>query len=177
MAKKQDEDTGAEAAAQLEKPKGKLKLILLLGGVVLLVATLTGVGVWFFMSKSSGAKSEESKPAAEAAANVKPAAVYQSMEPPFVLNFQQAGRPRYMQISAVLMGRDQKSMEALNVHAPLLRNELVMLFSAQNFDDLKTPQGVESLKEQATKKMQDIANREIGAPVVESVLFTNFVLQ
>src|SRR3546814_6350248 len=97
--------------------------------------------------------------------------------PAFVVNFSNKGRQRYMQVSIALMSRDQAALDALKVHMPLLRNRLVMLFSSQDFEALKTPVGKEMLRQQATASVQELAQKEIGKLAVEQVLFTNFVLQ
>ena len=60
---------------------------------------------------------------------------------------------------------------------PALRNQLVMLFSSQEFDQLNTSLGLEMLKQKVTATVQELAMREVGEPVVEQVLFTNFVMQ
>ena len=82
-----------------------------------------------------------------------------------------------MQVSLALMARDPQQLATLKVHMPALRNQLVMLFSSQNFDQLYAPLGLDLLKQQVTASVQDLAMREVGAPVVEQVLFTNFVMQ
>src|SRR3546814_2053430 len=87
------------------------------------------------------------------------------------------GRQRYMQVSITLLGRHQADLEALRVHMPLIRNNLVMLFSGQNFDTLATPVGQEMLRQQATASVQEVAQKELGKVVIEQLLFTNFVLQ
>ena len=60
---------------------------------------------------------------------------------------------------------------------PTLRNQLVMLFSSQNFDELNTLLGIELLKQKATIAIQELALIEVGKPVIEQVLFTNVVMQ
>ena len=104
-------------------------------------------------------------------------AVYELLDPAFVVNFQAEGRQRYMQVSLALMARNENDLNQLKVHMPTLRNQLVMLFSSQHFDDLNTPLGLELLKQKLTTTVQELAMREIGKPVVDQVLFTNFVMQ
>ncbi|MNF10154.1 flagellar basal body-associated protein FliL [compost metagenome] len=82
-----------------------------------------------------------------------------------------------MQVSLALMGRDQAQLDALREQMPLVRNQLVMLFSGQNFDSLTTPVGKEMLRQMATAKVQEVAKKATGKVVVEQVFFTNFVLQ
>ncbi|MFW3898054.1 flagellar basal body-associated protein FliL [Pseudomonas bharatica] len=154
--------------------KGKLKLILLLVLALLLAIGLSVGATWFFLHKS------ESKPAAEpaaAAANVKQPAIYESMSPAFVVNFNQNGRQRYMQVSITMQARDQAALDALKVHMPVIRNNLVMLFSGQSFESLATPVGQEMLRQKATASVQEVAQKEVGKLVIDQLLFTNFVLQ
>ncbi|MEX0292878.1 flagellar basal body-associated protein FliL [Pseudomonas putida] len=153
--------------------KGKLKLILLLVLALLLAVGLSVGATWFFMHKS------ESAPAADpAAASVKPAAIYEPLAPAFVVNFNQNGRQRYMQVSITLQGRNQADLDALKVHMPVIRNNLVMMFSGQGFDTLAASSvGQEMLRQKATAVVQEVAQKEVGKPVIDQLLFTNFVLQ
>ncbi|HKS13288.1 MAG TPA: flagellar basal body-associated FliL family protein, partial [Pseudomonas sp.] len=113
-----------------------------------------------------------------AAANVKPPAIYEPLTPAFVVNFNQNGRQRYMQVSITLQGRDQAALDALKVHMPVIRNNLVMMFSGQGFDTLAgSPVGQEMLRQKATAVVQEVAQKEVGKPVIDQLLFTNFVLQ
>lgn len=171
-----------EAAAGEEKPAGKskLKLIILIVVALLLAIGLSVGATWFFLSKGGDKHKEEGKKeeaAAEHAAPVKQPAIYEPLAPAFVVNFNQNGRQRYMQVSVALMARDKGEMDALKVHMPVLRNKLVMLFSGQNFDNLVTAVGKEMLRQQATATVQELAKQETGKVVIEQVLFTNFVLQ
>ncbi|MDD2060767.1 flagellar basal body-associated protein FliL [Pseudomonas sp. JQ170] len=153
--------------------KGKLKLILLLVLALLLAVGLSVGATWFFLNK---AQSEPQADPAQAG-NLKPAAIYEPLTPAFVVNFNQNGRQRYMQVSITLQGRDQAALDALKVHMPVIRNNLVMLFSGQGFDTLASPVGQEMLRQKATVSVQEVAQKEVGKPVVDQLLFTNFVLQ
>ncbi|WP_136477513.1 flagellar basal body-associated protein FliL [Pseudomonas sp. DG56-2] len=153
--------------------KGKLKMILLLVLALLLAIGLSVGATWFVLHKS------EDKPAADTAqvGSLKPAAIYEPLTPAFVVNFNQNGRQRYMQVSITLQGRDQAALDALKVHMPVIRNNLVMMFSGQGFDTLASPVGQEMLRQKATASVQEVAQKEVGKPVVDQLLFTNFVLQ
>lgn len=153
--------------------KGKLKLILLLVLALLLAIGLSVGATWFFLHKPDS--TPEVDPAT--VTNVKPAAIYEPLAPAFVVNFNQNGRQRYMQVSITMQGRDQASLDALKVHMPVIRNNLVMLFSGQPFDTLATPVGQEMLRQKATASVQEVAQKEVGKLVIDQLLFTNFVLQ
>lgn len=166
-------------AAEGEAPKGsnKLKLIIIIVLGLLLVVGASIGGTWFLLSKKAPVEAAKSEAPAEPAAPVKKVAVYEPIAPAFVVNFKQDGKQRFMQVSVALMGRDAEQMKALNVHMPLIRNKLVMLFSSQDFNSLLTPVGRELLSQQATAAVQELAQKETGKPTIERVLFTNFVLQ
>lgn len=165
----------AAAAADGQPKKSRLKLIILIVVGLLLAVGLSVGGTWFILSK--GDKSEESAEPAAAAAPVRQPAVYLDMQPAFVVNFNVEGRTRYLQVSMAAMGRDAAAMDKLKVHMPVLRNRLVMLLAGQDFKALLTPLGKELLLQQALASVQELAQKETGSPVIEQVLFTNFVLQ
>ena len=151
--------------------KGKLKLIILIVVAVLLAIGLSVGATWYFMQTPT------SEPVAAADANVKLPAIYEPMAPAFVVNFNANGRQRYMQVSVTLQARDPADLKALMVHIPVIRNNLVMLFSGQAFDDLATPVGQEILRQKTTASVQEVAQKELGKVVIDQALFTNFVLQ
>ena len=164
----------SEAAAVKDPAtKGKLKLIILIVVALLLAIGLSVGATWFFMHGA------QSKPdvAAETVPVGKQAAVFEAMAPAFVANYNQNGRQRYMQVSITMQGRNQADLDALKVHMPVIRNNLVMLFSGQDFATLASPVGQEMLRQKATASVQEVAQKELGKVAIEQLLFTNFVLQ
>lgn len=157
--------------------KGKLKLIIFIVIGLLLAVGLSVGGTFYFMSRG-GEKPPADEAADAQAAPQRQAAIYEVLAPAFIVNFTNTGgRQRYMQVSVALMSRDQAALDGLKEHMPLLRNQLVMLFSSQDFASLTTPVGQEMLRQQATASVQELAQKEIGKLAIEQVLFTNFVLQ
>ena len=151
--------------------KGKLKLIILIVVAVLLAIGLSVGATWYFMH------SPKSEAVPQADVYVKLPALYEPRAPAFVVNFNANGRQRYMQVSVTLQARDPADLKALMVHIPVIRNNLVMLFSGQAFDDLATPVGQEILRQKTTASVQEVAQKELGKVVIDQALFTNFVLQ
>lgn len=171
MAKK--DAPAADAAAPAKK--GKLKFILLIVLVLLIAVGGSVGGTWFFLHKS---QNKEEKPAdAPAAAAAKPQAIYEPLQPAFVVNLNQQGRQRYLQVSITLLSHDAAGMAALKEHMPVIRNNLVLLLSGQDFTQLASPVGTEMLRQKATASVQEVAQKETGKLVVDQLLFTNFVLQ
>ncbi|MGL6246823.1 flagellar basal body-associated protein FliL [Pseudomonas sp.] len=164
----------AKSDAVVKDPatKGKIKLIIVIVVALLLAIGMSVGATWFFMHNA------QSKPAAAETAVVgKQPAIFEPMAPAFVANYNVSGRQRYMQVSITLQGRNQTDLEALKVHMPVIRNNLVMLFSGQDFATLATPVGQEMLRQKATASVQEVAQKELGKVVIEQLLFTNFVLQ
>ncbi|MEF9674300.1 flagellar basal body-associated protein FliL [Pseudomonas sp. MWU13-2100] len=165
----------SEAAVKEPGSKSKLKLIIVIVLGVLLAIGLSVGATWYFMHNA------QNKPAAapvEAATSGKQPAIFEPMAPAFVTNFKDAsGRQRYMQVSITLLARNQADLDALKVHMPVIRNNLVMLFSGQTYETLATPVGQELLRQKATASVQEVAQKEVGKVVIEQLLFTNYVLQ
>jgi len=164
----------SDAAVKDPATKGKLKLIIAIVVALLLAIGLSVGATWYFMH------SAQSKPAAAVAETApigKQPAIFEPMAPAFVANFNQNGRQRYMQVSITMLARNQADLEALKVHMPVIRNNLVMLFSGQDFATLASPVGQEMLRQKATASVQEVAQKELGKVVIEQLLFTNFVLQ
>ena len=71
-------------------------------------------------------------------------------------------------------------MEPINsvtLHMPLIRNSLVLLFSSQSFANLQTDEGKQALKQASVDAINKILEQETGEGGIDSVLFTNFVMQ
>lgn len=162
-----------DAAATEEAETKKSKMPLIIGLVVLLLGG-GGAGAYFMGVFDSADAAEEGAAEAEP---IKAVALYANLSPDFVLNYKVDGRGRFLKIAISLLTREQAVVDAVEQHMPLLRNELVMLFGAAEFDTLKSAEGKEALRSDALKAIQAIMQKEIGKPGVEQVLFTDFVMQ
>ncbi len=104
-------------------------------------------------------------------------AIYYPLKPPIIVNFQARGRQRFLQAELTLMARDNDVVEAIELHMPMIRNALVLLFGGQVYEELQTAEGKELLRQEALTEVQRLLAQEIGKPGIEQVLFTNFVMQ
>lgn len=141
----------------------------------ILAAGAAGGGVYFMTMKKSG---DEEHAAAEAAPAVKLPAIYSKFDPPFVVNFQNKGMTRFLQVSIEVMTRDPATAELIKQHDPKLRNDLLMLLGGQTFETLSSREGKEQLRTQSLKAVADVIAAEGGkAENVEQLYFTSFVMQ
>jgi flagellar protein FliL len=133
-------------------------------------------------SKVADKKAADAKEAREAKekkdAASKAPAIYVTLEPPFVVNFQ-AGKPaKFLQITMEIMTRDQNTAQVLKDNNPLLRNDLLMLYGGQEYDTVASSDGREALRQKALEAVRGVVRKEGGKPSeVEAVYFTSLVMQ
>lgn len=159
----------AEATPEAKPKKGKLPLI---AGALVVLLGAAGGG-WYFMGRGEPAGED-----AVAEAPVLAPAIYVSFEPPFVVNFDSGGVVRFLQVAIQVMTRDLHTAEALKLHDPLIRNDLLLLLGNQQQETISSREGKEALQHQALEAIRNVVKNNGGHPEsVESVLFTSFVMQ
>lgn len=152
------------------KPKGKGKLLIIIGAVVALAGG--GGGFWFWKSRQA--------PAAEEAAKQEPLAPLQfhPMDPPFVVNFPATAGARFLQLEVRIGSREPETIALLKATDPVIRNDLLMLYGAQEFAALSNREGKEKLRTDTLEVVRKVVKTEGGKPEsVEAVFFTSFVMQ
>jgi flagellar protein FliL len=173
---KADAGAAPETAKGEGKPKkGKAMLIV---AVLAVLAAGGGAAFWFLRpAEPSAAAAPAGETPADAAAK-KTAPLYYKFDPAFVVNFGSPGNVRYLQIMIEAMSRDQKVMDELKVVAPAIRNDLMLLFSSQQYEDLLTAEGKEKLRKATLDSVRKALAAEGGNPEsLESVYFTSLVIQ
>lgn len=156
---------GGEAAPK--KKGGKALLFGILG--LLLIGGGAG-GFFFWKSKQASAVPAEAPPP--------PPMQFHPMEPAFIVNFPPDSTARFLQVELQIGTRDAETLAKLKEYAPALRNDLVMLFAAQNETALATREGKEKLRADALATVRKVVKSASGKPeTVEAVFFTSFVMQ
>jgi flagellar protein FliL len=179
MAERDDDQELTEeerAAEQSRAAKRKQRLIYSSVGAAALVLALGGLLTWLILAATPDPETQAAR-AAQKPEAVDQRAIYYPLGERFTINYDVRGRQRFMQVEVTLMLRDEAAVRSIEVHKPRIRNDLVMLFSGQVFEDLQTPEGRELLRQDALRGVQNVLEQEIGRPVVEQVLFTSFVMQ
>lgn len=107
-----------------------------------------------------------------------PATIYHNLTPALIGNLaDQGNRLKFFKADVSLRVSGTEAEEKLKRHEPLIRHQLVMLFSAQTSETINAPDGRENLRLEALKKVQDAINDEEGKPIVEDLLFNNLIIQ
>lgn len=178
-------ENAAPAAPVPAKKSKKMLFIIIIGAVI--AALGIGGGVYAFVSKKSddteqtltNAKGKKIKTAVvKKDTKPKDPAIYTAFDPPFVVNFEDKGAMRFLQVSVQIMTRDPHTAEMFKQHDPVIRNDLLLLLGNQTFDTLNSREGKEKLREEARQAVANIIKSEGGSPQnVEQLYFTSFVMQ
>lgn len=160
-------------ADQGETPKNKKKLIIIIALIVLLLGG-GGAAAWFFMSGDPVAESTEQN---IAALEAKMPVLYLNLPQPFIFNVTGDKRDRLVQLKVQMVMRGSENEEVAMQHTPLIESALLSTFAAATVEQLREPRGRIELREQATRDIQDAFTKITAKPVVEKVLFTDFVMQ
>lgn len=124
-------------------------------------------------SKKKGAKGKGDKKKKELEKPI----IYEALDPSFVVNFQDQAQVRFLQITIELSSRDPEVIEAVKTHMPVIRSNLILLLSSQNYSDISTREGKEALRASTLAEIKKILEERAGKSEVEDVYFTSFVMQ
>lgn len=161
------------AAGEAAPKKSKKTLIIIVAAVVLL---LGGGGAYFFLLSPAPAELAEGGEVVVAVPTGP--MIYLDMTPSFIVSYPYQGRQRYLQANLSVMSRDQAALDAVVEHMPIIRHNLLNLFTAQMLEVAEAPSsGIEGLRNLATEEVKSILHHEIGRDGIEEVLFTSFVTQ
>ncbi len=153
------------------KPRKRSWLMLVIVAVIALAAA--GAGAWLFLGHS-GAKSKIARTAPKPSGP----ALYIALDPAFVTNFEADEAVRFLQLSVQVMTHDPATVDLLKANDPVVRNDLLLLFSNQKYADIATSQGKEKLRSEALDAIRKVVAENGGQPDhVEAVYFTSFVMQ
>lgn len=156
-----------------------MKKILLVVGLVLMLGA--GAAAAFFLlplgdSPASAAVAVDGSPATseEQEPEEERDALYLPLNPAFVITYERPDGLRYLQLDLQVMSYDQEALDKVVANNPAVRNKLIMLFSAQDFDQLSTIEGKEALRKDALQAIQEATPSK---KKVDEVFFTGFVMQ
>ncbi|MFT4583485.1 MAG: flagellar FliL protein [Gammaproteobacteria bacterium] len=159
----------AEENTGEEEKTGRKKKVIIIGVVVLLA--LGGGAAAFLGGGSEMAEGEgEMAPIAES--------FYVPLDPAFVVNFQdKSNKTKFLKAELNVVTVDDEIPEAIAKHMPAIRNNLILLFSRQIYEDLLPHEGKEVLRAEALSQVQAVMEKQTGKPGIDDLFFTSFVIQ
>ncbi len=102
-------------------------------------------------------------------------AAYFSLSPSLITNVQDGAD--YARCEIELMTLDEKNLEDIQLHAPAIRHELLLLLGDQKGSALKTPSGKERFRKQALKAAARVMKEQTGNPSVDDLFFTSYFVE
>lgn len=154
-----------------EKKRSPILFIII--GLVL-VASI-GAGAWFFFMSGDDTQSDETAMVVSDTAQNEP--LYINVSQPFIFNVTGDNRNRLVQIKVQLMVRGDDNDAMAKLHTPLIESSILSSFGAATLEQLRSPTGRIEIRAQALSDLQAAFQKIVGEPVVEKVLFTDFVMQ
>ncbi len=167
----------AESEETEPKKSGKGVLVLVLVIVAVVIAGVGGAGGAVYWMKSH-ASAPGAAPATSQAKKTELPAIFIPLDPPFVVNFQSEQAVRFLQVSVQVMTHDPETADVVKLHDPVVKNDLLLLFGGQKYEELATREGKEKLRADALEAVRAIVGKSGGkAANVEALYFTSFVMQ
>ncbi len=178
------EEEQDESVEQAGGSKKKL-IIMIVGGVValLIIIATTLFFAGFFDAEETAEPSDPAKEASLDTVNedegegesVREVSYY-PLSPSFLVNFQN-GQIKVLKVDMTLMATDDKVIDAVTLHNPVIRNNILMILSNQNPETLKTAEGKLALQAAVKNEVNKVLADKKITQKVEEVFFTDLVMQ
>ncbi|TCS43824.1 flagellar basal body-associated FliL family protein [Reinekea marinisedimentorum] len=102
---------------------------------------------------------------------------YVELDPSFTLNYGDIRRTRYIQTTMTLRLSDSSTELDVKAHNDAIRHTIIMQFSEQSAETLKSTEKRDEFLSQLTAALQELMVQETGEPLIERVLLTTFIMQ
>lgn len=149
----------------------------IIGGSAAAVVLVVAVVIFFWMRAESDELMQDADSATRSEHSLEEA-LYVSLPRNLIFNVTGTGRDRVAQIGVQFLVRGPRNDVLAQENIPLLEATLLDVFSRATAERLVTSEGKREIRLQALDAvrtaMRDATN---GSPVVDEVLFTNFVMQ
>ncbi len=157
-------------------PVAKPKVSLLNIVLVILMMVIVGMLVWVArLLMHNNHASSVTVVAQQAAPTAEPS--YLPLDPPFIVNFQEQDGLHLLQVGISLMSHDAATIAAAKSANTVIRNDLLLMLSDQNFATLSGEQGKLQLRQHALDVVRKAVPAATGHKEIEAVYFTSFVMQ
>jgi flagellar FliL protein len=159
-----------------------MKQSLITGAIVFVAVMLAQIAAPFVLPLIHGEQTSPVVGASGEVVYIDPStlgpALYTPLDPPLLANFvDSTGATRFLQLGLQAMARDQKVIDAVQLHAPALRNAFLLLITNQPYEEVITREGKERLREAMLAEARATLKRNTGLDGIEALYFTSFVIQ
>ena len=130
----------------------------------------------FFLKSPETSEGEEMMAEEEMVPEAKEA-IYEDLHPAFTVNFNDDSKKKFMQVYMVAKFYNMDARDQFIMHMPVVRNNLLMLMSGKNSDELSTMESKEKLRKDALMTAQSVMQEIYGENLVDDIYFTKLVMQ
>ena len=163
------EETRQAEAGAAAAPPGKSKVLLLV--IVAVVLAGGGAGAWFAGVIPHASKGEAKTEQAKEERTPEVGAILPL--DPFIANLGDEDGKRYLKATLQVEFFDRRVPDDFHDRSAQMRDLLVTLFTSKTFNEVRTPEGKEVLREEIINRM----NRTLHKDLVKAVYFTEFIVQ
>jgi len=153
--------------------KSPKKLIIMIVAAVILLAA--GGGATFFLMKGNSSKGDAAEHAEGEKEHIEK--LYFDMGKPIVVDFPAGSAVQHGRITLSILVEGAETIEVLKKNEPMIRNNLLMLISAQDAASLNTREGKEMLRKAIMDDVSAVLTKMAGKGRVTEIFFTSFVMQ
>jgi flagellar FliL protein len=104
----------------------------------------------------------------------KPKTAYFSLKPSLIANV--TGKAKYARCDIQLLV-EENSVPDVQLHAPAIRHELLLLLAEQKGADLQDPKGKERFRQTALSAVGSVIKAQTGKNSIKDLFFTSFFVQ
>lgn len=158
-----------------EKKKSPKKLIIIIVAVAILLA-MSGGAAYFFM-KGDSSRGETVEHVDEDESAVPAEKLYFEMSKPIVVDFPKGSTAKHGRITVSMLVEGAETIAVLTKNEPMIRNNLLMLMSAQDSSVLNTREGKDMLRQLMLDAVTAVLVKMAGKGKVNEIFFTSFVMQ
>ena len=155
-----------------ERKTSPLKIVLLVLAALILVGGSVGGTLYYTGFFNEDKKEQEEKKLEELKQTL-----YLPLEPQFIVNFNNEEAVSYLQVEMQLMSRNQYYIDQVVNNMPIIRHEILLILSGQTYNELRSAEGKEKLRETILKKIREIIGQGDKVPGIEAVFFSSFIMQ
>jgi flagellar FliL protein len=163
----------------IEKEGGsKKKLIIIIAAVVLVLLLGGGATMLLLSGDEEGVEADTAEAQQEeSAAEEKLPPLYHTLQPVFVVNLPPGSDAKMLQVGVNIMVRQPELLDFLKLNDPMIRHQLLNIFSVQDSATLRDRAGKEKLQAEVQVELQRIVQENGGSGDIEGVFFSSFVMQ
>ena len=101
---------------------------------------------------------------------------YFGFEPSIITNYVAVKKKiGYVRLTVELMIQDSSNYEAVEHHAPLLRDAIITIIGQQSEAKIKSINGRHEIQKLCEEKVKNLLQKETGKPLIKKLLFTQWL--